>query len=829
MKSQRHPHPHLDPRRPRDGSSPSVNPPLLAWKPGRSDNKTDLQVATDPQFNDLVIDLQGLTESLHLPERALPPGTYWWRWSAADGISEVFCFDIGVDAVRFEVPPAREWLARLGTDHPRLHCRSEWLETVRDRACDEQPEATLELLAKADELLTLPHEIAEPPYLPDRNKDFEANRKIWFPTMWNTRKFVKGAEALALAYLITSDRGYGRAACERMVSISKWDPEGSTYLGHNDEAHMSVIWHGPHAVDWCWDCFTADERTQVIEQYRRRGQITYEHMHDMAPYGIERFDSHAGREIVFLALTALTFHEHIPEAQGWLEWLRPVLNGIWPVWASDDGGWAQGPSYGLAYVGIQTMYASAIKRGAGLDVYRRPFWQNHARWRRWFVPPYTDIQGFGDQGMRWASSVMNNADLLEIIGLETGTDEFDGYVDALRGQTGFAEEPVERHMLGVNGHLFLARLTQGLDASVETQASEASGAEDAPAAPELTEPAFGEGFDGAESIYRQFPFVGWAAIRSKIEAEADGTGDVALLFRSSPFGSVSHSHADNNDFILHVGGTMMAMPSGFYGGVMNGYGGDHHANWVWHTKSHNCVTLSDAGQIMRSTESTGRLANAYEDERLIYFAGIADASYADRAERCRRHVLFLKLSSTVVLIDEFIGLPQILSTLQWNLHTPSPLQVDEQHRTFSWQSGDSEVKGALLYHDNACFSVSRGWDPPPATAPHEAPYPMQYNLRFTCNMVQPEFLAVRSRMSEAPGIRRNLATVLAPSCPGVSGAKVVTARHGESEEARIGKDRLIVDSHRGLEVDGEKIAALAVADVGGLRYQIDDEGIRIVG
>jgi hypothetical protein len=30
--------------------------------------------------------------------------------------------------------------------------------------------------------------------------------------------------------------------------------------------------------------------------------------------------------------------------------------------------------------------------------------------------------------------------------------------------------------------------------------------------------------------------------------------DVALIFRSSPFGAVSHSHANNNDFILHVGG-----------------------------------------------------------------------------------------------------------------------------------------------------------------------------------------------------------------------------------------------------------------------------------
>ena len=818
MKLQRHPHPHLDPRRPRENTSPSVNPPLFVWKPVDPSAPTDLQVARDPGFTDLVIDLKQLPESLHLSETTMAPGRYWWRWSSNGKVSEVFSFQITDEAVQFEVPPASEWLARLGTQHPRLHCRPEWMETIRDRACREQPEATLELLAMADEFLTEKHHYPEPPYLPDRNKDFEANRRIWFPTMWGTRRFVKGAETMALAYQLSGDRAYGRAACERMASVSKWDPDGSTYLGHNDEAHMSVIWHGPHAVDWCWDCFTDEERASVIAQYRRRGQITYEHMHDLAPYGIERFDSHAGREIVFLALTAFCFHEHISEAAKWLEWLRPVLNGIWPVWAGDDGGWAQGPSYGLAYVGIQTMYASAIKRGVGVDVYRRPFWQNHARWRRWFVPPYTDFQGFGDQGLRWRCSVMNNADLLELIGLETGTDEFEGYAQALRAQTQFAEEPWQRSMLWgngfvVNSQLLLARLTQGLQSTPPTKATA-----------NLTAPQFAPDFDHEKSIYRQFPYVGWSAIRTRLDAEATGEGDVAFLFRSSPLGSISHSHANNNDFILHVGGTTMAMPSGYY----NGYGGDHHANWVWHTKSHNCVTLSDAGQIMRSSESTGQIAHAYEDERVIYFVGIADASYADRAERCRRHGLFLKSTSAVVLIDEFIGLPEILSTLQWNLHTPLPVSIDQEGRRFHWRRGVSQVTGAFLYHDNAMFTRTRGWDPPPSIAEHDQPYPMQYNLRFTCNMVQHEFLAMRSRQSDAPGIRRNLAVVMAPACPGVKQAKLVTARHGESEQAYIGGDRLVVDSHRGLEVDGEVIDALAVAEVSGVRYQIDDKGIRIV-
>ena len=798
-----------------------MNPPLFAWKPRTGDGLFGLRVARDAELTNTVIDLDGLREPLHLPERALSPGRYWWQWSTGDDVSDVFELEIGADVVVLEVPPAADWLARLPESHPRLHLRPEWHDEVRQRVRADAAHLA-EVVASAEALLAEAHSIDEPLYLPPRGEDYAAHRRIWYPTMWNSRKFVKGAEALALAYLVTGDRRYGRAACERMVSISAWDPEGSTYLGHNDEAHMSVIWHGPTACDWAWDCFGDEERARVIEQLCRRGEITFEHMHDRGSYGISRFDSHAGREIVFLANIAFCFHEHIPQAQTWLEWLRPVLCGIWPIWARDDGGWAQGPSYGLAYVTIQTMFASAFKRATGVDVYRRPFWRNHARWRRWVLPAYAQWQGFGDHSQRWRSSLLRNADLLELIGLETGTHEFEGYVEALRAQTEFDEEPDDRQLPGVTSHLWLARWTRGLTGA-DTAGPDAvapSGPERA--APELTAPVFGAGFDPEASITRVFPAVGWVALRTQVAAEAQGNGDIAFVFRSSPFGSVSHSHANNNDFILHVGGQVMAMPSGYYGGAALGYGGDHHAHWVWHTKSHNCITLSDAGQLMRSEASTGYTAHPYEDGRLVYWAGVADASYADRAERCRRHVLFLKDTSCFVLVDEYVGRPEVVSALQWNVHSFAPFEVDQDERSFRWRRADSEVRGTFLYHDNAYFRLTEGWDPPPGRADHEPEWPMQYSLRFTCSGLG----AANQSRAEARE-RRNLAVVLAPQSPGVAAAQVRGERHGVAEAAHIGAARVVVDTGKGLEVDGTLVAALAVVEVDGARYTVTDDGIAV--
>ena len=776
MKEHRHPHPHKDPRQPRADGRPGTNPPVFAWLPVDSASGYRLQVARDSSFETICLDKGGLQDPLFLPETAFEPGRYFWRWSSGPAAtSEVFAFDIGAEAAVVEVPPASEWLKRFPAEHPRIYVRPEEVPALRAAALRERASAWEGLRRHAEAVLGEPHEIDEPPFLPDRSENYQAYHETWAPVMWNSRRFVKGAETLALAYLVGGEDRYARAACRRLASISRWDPEGSSHLAHNDEAHMSVIWDGSNACDWVWDRFADKERDAVVEQFRQRGQITFDHMHNRGSYGVTRFDSHAGREIVFLAHIALVFHDHIPEAQSWLEWLRPVLCGIWPIWSGDDGAWAEGPSYGLAYVTIMSMFATALKRGVGVDLYRRPFWKNHARWRQYCLPPYAEWMGFGDHTERWAGTWRSNADLVDLIGRETGTDEFTEYVKAFRAEAERMQTPKERRSSGVTSQLFLA----------------AHEKESPPA-------------DAVDSTFRVFPAAGWAAVRTDPD---DPARDIALIFRSSPLGAISHSHANNNDFILHAGGKVMAMPSGYYAG----YGSDHHTHWVWHTRSHNCVTLSDASQIMRSHNSRGKIENAFEDERLIYFVGNADASYSDRAERCRRHVFFLRAQSCFVMIDEFAAVPGIDSALQWNIHSWNRFAVDEQERTFLLEREGSSLEAHFMYHNNAFFSLSEGWDPPPMrTGKNESQWHQQYHLRFT-----PSGLVSR----------RNLGVVLCPGHGSLDRAKVQTERSGETEVARIGEDLVLVGGRDGVAYDGLHSNGLALLVVQGRGYELRDEGI----
>ncbi len=772
----RHPHPHIDPRQPRNHSRPKTNPPVFAWKPQEDQQSWDLIVARDPHLSDVVLKAEGLADPMLLPEQAFAPGRYFWTWGSAGDHAEVFEFEIAADAVVLEVPPASEWLARLPDGHPRIYLRPEDLDELRASRTGARAEQWARLQVLAEDLLGEDHEIAEPPFLPDRQADYQAFYETWRPILWNSRRFVKGAELLALAFLASGDRRYARAACRRMASISRWDPEGSSYIGHNDEAHMSVIWDGSKAVDWVWDEFTDDERALVIEQFRRRGEITYEHLHDRGIYGVTRFGSHDGREIVFLALLGMVFHEHIPQAQRWLEWLRPVLCGIWPVWAGDDGAWAEGPSYGLAYVNIMTMFATALKRGVGVDLYRRPFWQNHARWRYWIFPPYAEWMGFGDHSERWRGTWESNGYLVARIDRETGTHELGGYVAEFLREAETLEEPSDRNLPRLFAQDYLA---------------EPDG--DEPRSPEHN------------CVLRVFPEVGWAAVRSNPD---DRTRDIALIFRSSPFGAISHSHANNNDFVLHVAGRCLAMPSGYYAG----YGSDHHAHWVWHTKSHNCVTLSDAGQIMRSHESVGAIDNAFEDDQIAYFRGTADASYADRARRCRRHVAWLKTHSCFVMIDEFVAQPGIVSALQWNLHSWDEFTIDEQQRTFRVERAGSVLVGHFMYHHNSFFSLSDGFDPPPAGGLHNPQWRLQHHLRFT-----PSGLVTA----------RNLGVVLCPGHEALEPAPVTTERIGDVEVAHIGDDLAAVNMGGAINVCGLDSDALAVLRLNGRTYEIRDDGVSV--
>jgi hypothetical protein len=213
---------------------------------------------------------------------------------------------------------------------------------------------------------------------------------------------------------------------------------------------------------------------------------------------------------------------------------------------------------------------------------------------------------------------------------------------------------------------------------------------------------------------------------------------------------------------------------------------------------------------MRSLESQGFIEAHFENEHLAYFQGNADLSYRLQAQRCRRHVVFVKSQNYFVLVDEFVAQPEITSSVQWNIHSWNPFVVSEDRKHFKITREESILEGHFLYHHESFISLTDGWDPPPAKGKPNNQWHNQYHLRFT--------------PTDYDG-KRSLGVILAPSYPGLTAPEVSSKREGDAEIASIGDDLVAVNQAEEMEVAGLKTAALVLIRTAGDVYEVSVEGI----
>jgi hypothetical protein len=225
------------------------------------------------------------------------------------------------------------------------------------------------------------------------------------------------------------------------------------------------------------------------------------------------------------------------------------------------------------------------------------------------------------------------------------------------------------------------------------------------------------------------------------------------------------------------------------------------------------VTLSDAPQIMRSHESVGCIDHVFEDRQVVYFRGVADSSYADRATRCRRHVFFVKGQQYFIIVDEFIPKPGVASALQWNIHSWQEFDVDDKQRTFRLKRSDSFLHGHVMHHQNGFFSLSEGWDPPPMAGKDNSQWHQQYHLRFT-----PSGL-------EMP--KRNLGVVLCPAHDHLIAPPVETSLHDHAEIAHVGDDLVMVNQGKRMTYKTYQTDALVLLVIEGKHYEVGEGGVTV--
>ncbi len=651
--------------RPADASVSATDPPAFSWRPvgGLS---WEIECVHEGDSADSAYRASGLEFNVHCPPRVFGPGQYTWRYRGVDkegsytNWSQSRTFAVAPDAAKMPLPARAELLARIPTTHPRLFLRPENLPKLRALAQGEMKREYEALVKQCDRLLADPPPTAEPPkYPPDMERKSEEWRVMWWGNRTYTIKALNSAATLAFTRLLGGQEKYGQEAKRILLECAKWDPKGSTGYRYNDEAGMPYNYYFARTYSFVNDLLTEKEKEICRRVMKVRGEEMYRHLcprHLWQPYA-----SHSNRAWHFLGEMGIAFLGEIDGADDWVWFATNVFFNVYPVWSDDDGGWHEGSSYWSSYIDRFTWWADVMREAMGIDAYDKPYFSQVGYYAMYLLPPDKLGGGFGD--LTANKRARNYMPLMSILAAQAQNPHWQWYVEQLGGPV-----PTEGYIGFIRGQL---------------PRVEAKRPDDLP-------------------VSRLFAGTGQACLNTDI---TDASNDVQVVFKSSPFGTQSHGYESNNSFLLWAYGQRLLIRSGY----RDIYGSDHHQNWMWTTRSTNCITVSGQGQRKHTAMAQGKITAFVTTPEIDVVVGDAGQSYEAPVELFKRAILFIKPDLIVVYDRLRAGEP---STYEYWLHAINEFDIDGGN-TVTVKNGDVGCHVSFHCRSPLSFEQTNEYDPNP--------------------------------------------------------------------------------------------------------------------
>ncbi|AOS44201.1 Heparinase II/III-like protein [Lacunisphaera limnophila] len=478
------------------------------------------------------------------------------------------------------------------------------------------------------------------------------------------------AEAASLCWIVTGEEKYLTKARDFLLGAAAWHfaPDwksgavvGATDIYYNDEAHFRLWRKLPLVYDQLRDQLTPAEKSAILAHFRERGRRSVEWIeHEGNISQITRnsiaadLSSHPVRFMPMTGLTALALWDDLPEARDWWTYAYQFYRDQFSPWGGDDGGWGEGTAYWRGTF-EHAAFQDALLALGDPAAYASPFWRNSPLFAVYHVQPYLHTT-FGDT---------SNAGRFN---LEPVIADYMEHLARVQ-QNGFlrtyAELCTDRRPRPID---------KGLDDLSRTYPTAAeflvrnfiASAYPLPAARPLNEPS--RQAQGPEPVaglppQRHFADVGWVSLHSAL---GDPANDIHVTFKSSPYGSFSHSHADQNSFILNAYGEGLAINSAY----REFHNSPHHRDWTRQTISKNTLLIDGLGQKAQSKDATGRITRFETGDRYVLTTGDATAAYQTlqpkgRVQRVTRDLVFIDQRYLVLRDRVELATPGKLS---WLLH-----------------------------------------------------------------------------------------------------------------------------------------------------------------
>ncbi|WP_020619087.1 DUF4962 domain-containing protein [Paenibacillus daejeonensis] len=687
------------------------NPPRFTWIPAvpeRADYV--LQISASPDFADDRTETIGpLPYNLYVPDHAYEPGSYYWRYALAAAESEASwheneapltterqpdkghptqphrdsewsqtrCFNVPADLPQTPLPAREIRYAATSAAHPRLWLSADGLAEFRERLATDPGYAGWKRFYEGSVLPWLSRElVAEPAPYPGHRRV----AALWRQMYMDCQEVLYAIRHLSVAGRILNDQQLLATAKRWLLHAAAWDPEGTTSRDYNDEAAFRIAGALAWGYDWLHDELTGTERQEVRGTLLRRTEQVAYHVMERSRIHQVPFDSHAVRSLssVLVPCCLSLLHEE-PQAREWLDYAVDYFACIYTPWGGADGGWAEGPMYwttGMAYV-IDAL--NLLHQYTGIALFERPFFRKTGDFPLYCNPPGTVRASFGDQStLGEPASLKTGFNMRQFAGW-TGDGRYQWYYEQI------ASTDTDPDSKFYNYGWWDFRFDELLYRHSYPESS-------------AIVPV-----DGVVEPVKWFRDIGWVAMHRRMDEPGE---HVMLMTKSSPYGSISHSHGDQNGFLLHAYGEPLAIESGHY----VAFGSTMHREWRRQTCSTNNLLIDGQGQYAGTNKAlcmaaAGQVIEAGMRGANGYCRSDATAAYQEQVpylKRYMREIYFVRQSYFVIIDSVDLDQP---GRVDWLLQTLRPLELSGQ--TFRLQGERAELDGRFVYCSSGELALSQ--------------------------------------------------------------------------------------------------------------------------
>ena len=640
---------------PEGGQALAENPPRFMWIPVIDDDaRYVLRVSSNadyPAKNTQIY--ENIPLNFYTPDTTLAPGEYRWSFATWDAEtsspsstwSEDRTFEVTDGLPETPLPSRTERLAQSTRSHPRLWLTPDRLKDFKKTVAKDADHCTWCTFYEKSVLPWMDRDVMkEPAGYPNHQRV----APIWRQTYIDLQEVWYAIRHLAIGGAVTDNADMTARAKEWLLEAASWDPMGVTSRAYTDEWAYRVCNALAWGYDWLYDELSEDERKFVRAALLERTRDVAEHAILNAKIHLFPYDSHAVRSVsatIIPACIALLDEDGCEEAADWLHYSIEFLFTVYSPWGDPQGGWAEGPHYWMTGISYLLDAANWVKSYTGINLYDRPFFQNTADFPLYTKSPNTRRATFGDDSTMGDLTCIKIGMNLRQFGGVTGNGAYQWYCD-------------ENHRLnpGTEGDFYNWGWW-------DTRFDELAFRTDWPSV-EGTPP---------ESGFRHFKGIGWVGIQ---HAMHDPDEHIQFVFKSSKYGSISHSHGDQNAFCMAAYGEDLAVQSGHY----VAFNSSMHREWRRQTRSKNAILINGKGQYAdkdkaKAMSANGKILAAEQRDDHIFIHGDATAAYqslSPEVTNAEREIYFVR-NNYFVIVDKVDAEEPV--TLDWLLHANNPYDL----------------------------------------------------------------------------------------------------------------------------------------------------------